>query len=81
MGKQCRRCLAKNYFEAMCRSRKKHSVQTRRQKVHPLADSNSDGEEVYSVGTIKPEVNSVNKGWFQTLEVEDDKKPHKKTFS
>ncbi|KAK7106746.1 hypothetical protein V1264_017967 [Littorina saxatilis] len=77
IGKECRKCMKPNHFASMCRARTEQTHSSkRRNKVHTLDDSDSsdteDEVQAYSLGTIgTAEMNTVDSGWFQKLEVEE----------
>ena len=73
MGKVCRKCNAKNHFEKMCRTKKKVSNRSHKQRVNTVDDSDSSDTE-YFVGTInQKDISAVNTGWYKTIEVEGAK--------
>ena len=70
MGKVCRKCNAKNHFEKMCRTKKKVTNHSHKQRVNTVDDSDSSDTE-YFVGTInQKDISAVNTGWYKTIEVE-----------
>ena len=70
MGKVCRKCNAKNHFEKMCRTKKKVTNHSHKQRVNTVDDSDSSDTE-YFVGTInQKDISTVNTGWYKTIEVE-----------
>ena len=73
MGKVCRKCNAKNHFEKMCRTKKKVTNHSHKQRVNTVDDSDSSDTE-YFVGTInQKDISAVNTGWYKTIEVEGSK--------
>ena len=69
MGKVCRKCNTKNHFEKMCRTKKKVTNRSYKQRVNTVDDSDSSDTE-YFVGTINQKESAVNSGWYKTIEVE-----------
>ena len=70
MGKICLKCNAKNHFEKMCRTKKKATNRSRKQRVNTVGDSDISDTE-YFVGTInQKDISAVNTGWYKTLEAE-----------
>ena len=70
MGKVCRKCSAKNHFEKMCRSKKKATNRSHKQRVNTADDFDSSDTEHF-VGTIyQKDISAVNTGWYKTIEVE-----------
>ena len=70
MGKVCRKCKAKNHFEKMCRSKKKVTNRSHKQRVNTADDFDSSDTEHF-VGTIyQKDISAVNTGWYKTIEVE-----------
>ena len=69
MGKVCRKCNAKNHFEKMCRTKKKVTNRSHKQRVNTVDDSDSSDTE-YFVGTINQKISAVNTGWYKTIEAE-----------
>ena len=51
IGKVCRKCNAKNHFEKMCRSKKKVTNRSHKQRVNTVDDFDSSDTQ-YFVGTI-----------------------------
>ena len=73
MGKVCRKCNAKNHFEKMCRTKKKVTNRSHKQRVNTVDDSDSSDTECF-VGTInQKDISSVNTGWYKTKDVEGAK--------
>ena len=70
MGKVCRKCNTKNHFEEMCRTKKKVSNRSHKQRVNTVDDSDSSDTE-YFAGTINQKgLSAGNTGWYKTIEVE-----------
>ena len=70
IGKVCRKCNAKDHFEKMCRSKKKVTNRSHKQRVNTVDDFHSSDTE-YFVGTIyQKDISAVNTGWYKTKEVE-----------
>jgi len=70
IGKVCRKCNAKNHFEKMCRSKKKVTNRSHKQRVNTVGDSDSSDTEHF-VGTIyQKDISAVNTGWCKTIEDE-----------
>ena len=70
MGKICRKCNAKNHFEKMCRSKKKATNRSHKQRVNTADDFDSSDTEHF-VGTIyQKDISAVNTSWYKTIEVE-----------
>ena len=65
MGKVCRKCN-----EKMCRTKKKVTNRSHKQRVNTVDQSDSSDTE-YFVGTINQKyISAVNTGWYKTKEVE-----------
>ena len=65
MGKICRKCN-----EKMCRTKKKVTNRSHKQRVNTVDDSDSSDTE-YFVGTInQKDISAVNTGWYKTKDVE-----------
>ena len=70
MRKVCRKCNAKNHFEKMCRTKKKVTNRSHKQRVNTVDDSDSSDTE-YFVGTInQKDISAVNTGWYKSTAVE-----------
>ena len=66
MGKVCRKCNAKNHFEKVCRTKKKVTNHSHKQRVNTVDDSDSSDTE-YFVGTInQKDISAVNTDWYKT---------------
>ena len=70
MGKVCRKCNAKNHFDKMCRTKKKVTNRSHKQRVNTVDDSDSSDTE-YFVATInQKDISAVNTGWYKSIKVE-----------
>ena len=62
MGKVCWKCNPKDHLEKMCRSKKKVTNRSHKQRVNTLEDSDSSDTQ-YFVGTInQKDISAVNTG-------------------
>ena len=70
MGKVCRKCNAKNHFEKMCRTKKKVTNRSHKQRVNTLNDSDSSDTEYFAGKINQKDISAVNTGWYKSTAVE-----------
>ena len=70
MRKVCRKCNAKNHFEKMCRTKKKVTNRSHKQRVNTLNDSDSSDTEYFAGKINQKDISAVNTGWYKSTAVE-----------